>query len=92
MTDDEARNNLRNILLETAGRGLMGLATEALLKLDRKIAEDIMNKVESGKAGLSFGFMIRGNQTEVVAQVVEGTDAMHLVTVRRTEPAAPTVN
>jgi hypothetical protein len=77
-------NEDRNVLVGAAACGLMGLVTEALSKLDPGIALGLLKKVELGLTGLSFGVMIRGPAVEIVAHAVEGTDSMHLVTVRQT--------
>jgi hypothetical protein len=77
-------NEDRNVLVGAASVGLMGLVTEALSKLDPDIALGLLGKVERGVTGLSFGVMIRGPVVEIVAHAVEGTDSMHLVTVRQT--------
>jgi hypothetical protein len=77
-------NEDRNTLVEAASIGLMGLVTEALSKMDNSIALGLLAKVERGVTGLSFGVMIRGLDVEIVAHAVEGTESMHLVTVRRT--------
>lgn len=76
-------NEDRNTLVDAAAVGLMGLATEALSKMDRSIALTLLDKVAAGKTGLSFGVMIRGADVEIVAHAVEGVDSIHLATVTR---------
>lgn len=82
-----SENQALSTLASQAACGLVGLATAAFTKLDKTVALGILDKVQSGRAALSFGVRIDGETCEIVAYVMEGTDAMHLLTLSIPTPA-----
>lgn len=70
-----------NVYAGSVSVGLVGIATEGLRKLDASIAVGILDKVISGRSAFSFGVRIDGECVEIVANVVDGLDSMHLATI-----------
>ncbi|CAL94485.1 hypothetical protein [Azoarcus olearius] len=79
-------------LTETAITGLTGLATAALMKMERARALELLDAVLAGTAIIRYGVMTCGRDTEFAGYIEYRGQTIHLFTLTRTEPPEPRLN